>query len=131
MLKIMIVEDDMVSRKVMYKILSKYGDCDIVVNGMEAIDAFMMATTEEDLYDLICIDIMMPKVDGIKAVKTIRDIEKTNKVDKKVKIIMTTALSESKVVEDSFNAGSDAYATKPIDIDKLISVIQKFGLIEE
>jgi two-component system chemotaxis response regulator CheY len=78
----------------------------------------------------VCLDIMMPKVDGIKAVKTIRSLEKQNNIVKKAKVIMTTALSEKEVVEDSFTKGSDAFATKPLDIEKLQEVIRKFGLIE-
>lgn len=130
MLKIMIVEDDIINRKVMYKILTKYGDCDIVINGVEAIDAFLMSLNDDEQYDLICMDIMMPKLDGISAVKTIRQLEAAHETKKKTKIIMTTALSEQDVMDDSFNVGSDAYATKPIDIEKLITVIRNFGLIE-
>lgn len=59
----------------MGKFLSQYGECDIVVDGMEALDAYLIAIKEEDPYDLICLDIMMPKVDGVKVLKAIRDFE--------------------------------------------------------
>lgn len=129
-MKILIAEDDMVSRKVLWKILSVYGECDLVVNGIEAVDAFMMATNENEPYDLVCLDIMMPKVDGIKVLKTIRDLEKHNATSEPTKVIMTTALSETEVVDDAFEKGANAYATKPIDVKKLIEVMKNLELIE-
>lgn len=59
-MKILIVEDDLSSRRFLYKFMSDYGDCDITVDGIEALDAYMLALDDKELYDLICIDIMMP-----------------------------------------------------------------------
>ena len=129
-MNILIAEDDVVSRKMMIKILSDFGDCDFVVNGMEAIDAYLLAQKENKIYDLIFLDIMMPKIDGIKALKTIRELEKQNHVMKKAKIIMITALNEKDVVEDAYKKGADAYATKPLDINKLIELIKQFKIID-
>jgi two-component system chemotaxis response regulator CheY len=131
-MKILIAEDDYVSRKFLYKFLSNYGECDITVDGMEAIEVFMMALDEESYYDLICLDIMMPEVDGVKALKTIRLLEEERQLpkDKRAKIIMTTALNDTEKVMGSFDSGSEAYAVKPIDIDKFIDVMGKLGLIE-
>lgn len=131
-MKILIAEDDYVSRKFLYKFLSNYGECDITVDGMEAIEVFMMALDEEAYYDLVCLDIMMPEVDGVKALKTIRLLEEERQLpkDKRAKIIMTTALNDTEKVMGSFESGSEAYAVKPIDIDKFIDVMGKLGLIE-
>lgn len=129
-MKILIAEDDLVSRKFLSKVLAKYGVCDLVVDGLEAIDAFLISIKDNEPYDLICLDIMMPKVDGVKVLKTIRDLEVQNKIypEKRAKIIMTTALGETQVVQTSFEYGCDAYANKPIDISKLIEVMEKIGL---
>ena len=91
-MRILIAEDDFACRKFLYKFLSSYGDCDITIDGIEAIDAFMMALEEKRPYDLVCLDIMMPKMDGKKVLKSIRNIEKQKEIEKsqKVKIIMTT-----------------------------------------
>ena len=133
MLKILIAEDDLVSRKFLSKFLSKYGECDIVVNGLEAIDAYMMSINDKKPYDLICLDIMMPKIDGVKVLKTIRDIEMQKFIlpEKRTKIIMTTALAEAKLVETAFEYGCEAYASKPIDTEKFIEVLSKLQLIKE
>ena len=64
-MKILLAEDDFVTRKFMANFLSKYGDCDVTVDGMEAVDAFMLALEEDEPYDLVCLDIMMPNMDAV------------------------------------------------------------------
>ena len=75
-MRILLAEDDFATRKFMADFLSKYGDCDVTVDGMEAVDAFMMALEEEKPYDLVCLDIMMPVMDGYQALLGIRNLEK-------------------------------------------------------
>lgn len=130
-MRILIAEDDFASRKVILKFLSVYGDCDVTVDGMEAIDAFMMALEEDEPYDLICLDVMMPIMDGYQALKNIRDIEREHNVpeDKKAKVIMTTALNEEKNVKKAFELGCTVYCGKPIDMEKLKSTLEAIGLI--
>lgn len=126
-MKILIVEDDLSSRKFLYKFMSDYGDCDITVDGIEALDAYLLALDENEPYNLICIDIMMPKVDGVKVLKTIRAIESQRKIEgeNKSKIVMTTALNDIDLVQSAFDSGCEAYATKPIDTKKLSDLMEK------
>ena len=74
---------------------------------------------------------MMPKVDGVKVLKHIREMETQKGIlpEKRSKIIMTTALAETQFVQNAFEIGCDAYAAKPIDTVKLIEVLQKLNLI--
>jgi len=131
MLKILIAEDDLISRKFLSSVLTQYGECDVVVDGLEAIDAYMIAMREKTPYDLICLDIMMPKIDGVKVLKTIREMEINKFIlpEKRVKIIMTTALSDAELVQEAFQYGCEAYASKPIKTDKFIEVMHKIGLL--
>lgn len=130
-MKTLIAEDDFASRKFMMKYLSKYGECDATVDGMEATFAFMMALDDEEPYDLVCLDVMMPVLDGYQALKAIRDLEKERGIpeEKKVKIIMMTALNEEKHVKKSFDMGCNVYTAKPIDLKKFEEVLQKLNLI--
>ena len=132
-MRILIAEDDLAGRKVLQKYLSKYGECDIAVDGLEALDTFLTALSENKPYQLICLDIMMPKLDGLKVLKAIRDIEKQKEINEasRVKIIMTTALNDRKTVMESYDSGCEAYAWKPIDLAKLKEVLKKLELIEE
>lgn len=130
-MRILIAEDDFASRKFMLKFLSKYGECDVTVDGMEAVDAYLMALDADMAYDLVCLDIMMPVLDGYQALKAIRDIEEDRNLpeESRAKIIMTTALNEGANVNKAFDLGCVAYAGKPIDQAKFENVLRKLGMI--
>lgn len=130
-MKILIAEDDRVSRTFLEKFMASYGECLVAVDGMEALDLYMDAMKHEQPFDLACLDIMMPKVDGLKLIKVIRTMEKQHNVpaEKRLRIIMMTALADVSYVDRAFELGCDAYASKPIDTDKVIEVMQKLGLL--
>ncbi|HWQ42153.1 MAG TPA: response regulator [Desulfosporosinus sp.] len=132
-MKILIAEDDLASRRFLSKFLAQYGEVDMVVDGLEALDAYLIAIKEKAPYTLICLDIMMPKVDGVKVLKAIRDFETKQGVapEQRVKVIMTTALAETDYVNHAFEIGCEAYAAKPIDTNKMLEVIKKLGLIDK
>ena len=130
-MKILLAEDDFVTRKFMVNFLSKYGECDVTVDGMEAVDAFMMALEDGEPYDLVCLDIMMPVMDGYQALVGIRNLEKERGIseDNAVKVIMTTALNEERNVNMAFELGCTVYSGKPIDQEKLEQVLTNLELI--
>jgi len=132
-MRILIAEDDFASRKFMLKFLSNYGECDVTVDGMEAVDAFLMALEDGEGYDLVTLDIMMPVLDGYQALKAIRDIEKERGIpeDQMAKIIMTTALNESRNVKKAFELGCTVYSGKPINQEKFEGVLKKFGMMPD
>ena len=127
----MLAEDDFVTRKFMVNFLSKYGECDVTVDGMEAVDAFMMALEDEEPYDLVCLDIMMPVMDGYQALVAIRKLEKEKNIseEKAVKVIMTTALNEERNVKMAFELGCTIYSGKPINQDRFEQALKKLNLI--
>ena len=131
-MRVLIVEDDFSSRKILQTILSAHGTCDIAVDGEEAIDAYKMSWLNSTPYDLICMDIMMPNVDGLQALAAIRKIEKEMDISDKdgVKVVMTTALDDPKtVIESYYKLGATAYIVKPIGKQKLLQELEKLGLI--
>lgn len=133
-MRVLIVEDDFGSRRFLQMLLQEHARCDVVVDGQEAIEAFRMAWEENDPYDLILLDIMMPNVDGQTALKEIRGIEKQiGVIDTDAsKVIMTTALEDPKnVVEAYYQGGADSYLVKPIDRSKLFQIIGELGLLFE
>ena len=130
-MKILLAEDDFATRKFMVNFLSKYGECDATVDGMEAVDAFMMALEDDEPYDLVCLDIMMPVMDGYQALMGIRNLEKQKNIPKEqeVKVIMTTALNEERNVKKAFEMGCTVYSGKPIDLQKFEMILKKLELI--
>jgi two-component system chemotaxis response regulator CheY len=131
-MKTLIVEDDFTSRLFLQAFLSRFGDCHIAVNGKEALEAFRMATDSGFPYDLICMDIMMPEMDGKEAVKQMRALEEARGVllSRGAKIIMTTAVTDMKEVMQSFHDLCDAYLFKPIDTAELLRQIKSYQLIQ-
>jgi two-component system chemotaxis response regulator CheY len=131
-MKCLIVEDDFISRRVMKELLATYFESDIAVNGEEAVTAFRLAHESKKPYDLICMDIMMPVVDGNEALRQIRDLERKIGIppEIEVKVIMTTALDDPKTVIDSFyKSGATSYLVKPISKHKLMRELRSFRLI--
>ena len=131
-MKCLIVEDDFVARKLMQVYLSEHFDCFIAVNGNEAVEAVREAFEENKPYDLICLDIMMPGMDGHEALKTIRQMEKERSIGglDVTKIIMTTALGGSRDIMGAFRSGCEAYIIKPVRKDKLFEEVKNLGLVE-
>lgn len=130
-MKTLIVDDEYSIRQVLKYMLSKTGKTDQAVNGEEAIRLFLQAWREKEPYDLICMDIMMPLMDGKESVKAIREQEKIMgiKSSEEVKIMMITALGDPKnVVESYYKSGADAYVVKPFDKQKFWETIAKLGL---
>lgn len=130
-MKILIAEDDFASRKFIFKFMSFYGECDLTIDGIEAIEAFILGLDTGKPYDLICLDVMMPKIDGIKALKTIRELEEVRGIEEanRTKIIVTTALGETNYVMSAFTTGLEAYVNKPIDLNKLEEAMRKLAVL--
>lgn len=126
-MRILIAEDDAASRKLLFKLFSKYGESDMVVDGIETVEAFEIAHAIGQPYDLICLDIMMPKIDGLKALQAIRDYEskKGIKRNKRCKVIIISALDETEVDLGALRTGNEEYITKPIDIDSITGLLKR------
>lgn len=127
-MRVLIAEDDFAGRKLLQKFLSQFGQCEIAVDGVEALDLFMASIVDKHPYDLICLDVMMPKLDGITLLKMFRNLEK-EKECKASRIIMITALNDRDTVTQSYESGCQAFAWKPIDLDKFRQVLEKLSLI--
>jgi two-component system chemotaxis response regulator CheY len=131
-LRMLLVEDDFSSRLVLQSFLSRYGECHVAANGLEAVEAFRASLTLNQRYDLVCMDIMMPEMNGRDAVAKIREMEESHGIKSTFgsKIIMTTAVTEVKEVIRCFQSLCDAYLMKPIDLTELLAQMKVYGLIE-
>jgi two-component system, chemotaxis family, chemotaxis protein CheY len=131
-MKALIVDDDFSCRKILQMILSRHGDCDVAVDGEEAIKAFRAAAEEGEPYNLICLDIMMPGMDGHQVLRAIRQIEADSGVHglDGVRVVMTTALDDYENVRRSFEEQCEGYLTKPIRREKLVELLRALELLE-
>jgi two-component system chemotaxis response regulator CheY len=130
-MKTLIVEDDFTSRLLMHEFLKSYGPCHIATNGGEAIEAVCIALDANEPYDLICLDVMMPGIDGHEALREIRNQEATRGIhfSEGAKVVMTTALDDVKNVFSAFYDLCDSYLTKPLRKEDLLNELRKLDLI--
>lgn len=131
-MKALVVEDDFLSRKILLRFLAPYFDCDIATDGEEALDAFKHAFNSTEKYDAIFLDIMMPKKNGLEVLQEIREFENDQNVLglDGAKIIMTTALDDSKNVLSAFKKGCEGYIVKPYQKEVITERLEELGLTE-
>lgn len=133
-MRFLVVEDDFTSRRLLQKMLSPYGECDIAVNGEEALTAFKKALELDNPYRVIYLDIMMPEMDGQQVLKSIREMEDEANVAQKdeIKVVMTTALDSPKDVIDAYyRGGCTDYMVKPIEKKKVYSLLVRYGIVQD
>jgi HD-like signal output (HDOD) protein/FixJ family two-component response regulator len=129
-MKILVVDDELVSRKKLEKILDSLGECRSAEGGREALDAIKAAWEEKAPFDAITLDISMPGMDGTEVLMEIRDMEKERKIPKaqRARIMMVTSHSDRDNVITSLQVGCDDFITKPFDREKVMGKIEKYVL---
>lgn len=131
-MRALIVDDDFYSRSFLEYILHPYAACDAAVNGEDAIMAFKKALEGGEPYGLVFMDLLMPVVDGPKALNEIREIEKDFGIadDACCKIIITSVLEDG---EDTHNAmylgGATSFLQKPVDEKSILAELGRLGVI--
>lgn len=130
-MRILVVDDEFVSRKKAHKILSEFGECDFAVNGKEALQFFLLALKEQEPFDLITLDVSMPDMDGVEVLKKLRHFEDQNGVlfGEGVKVLMVTASKDSDTVFKSYEEGCEAYIVKPFNRESIVSALKELRLV--
>jgi CheY-like chemotaxis protein len=114
-LKILLAEDDAVTQTAMVKLLKKIGfSADVVGSGLEAIDALKNRS-----YDVIFMDVEMPRMDGLETTKAIRD----RWPYRGIKIIAVTGCTKKGDRETCLQAGMDDYIPKPARKEDIIAAL--------
>ena len=115
--KVLFVEDNELNREIATALLEEIGiSVDCVEDGTDAVER--MNEVDDDRYDLIFMDIQMPKMDGYMTTREIRTLKNNKKANIPIVAMTANAFEEDK--EKSFKAGMNAHITKPIDI-KILS----------
>jgi two-component system, chemotaxis family, chemotaxis protein CheY len=131
-MKALVVDDELTTRIVLQEILSGYGEVHSCMDGNEAVLAFRRALERGNPYDLICMDILMPHMSGIEALKLIRQEEESqHRYGSRTKVIMTTAADDHDTINQAFRELCDAYILKPIDVEELVGLVHCLFPIEE
>lgn len=129
-MRILVVDDDPCSGRILAKHLQKVGECDLAPGGREAVRLFRKSFREDYPFDLICLDIIMPGMDGQEVLTELRAIESQESVavEDRAKILMVSALDDNETVIKSFLHLCDGYLIKPIDKHSLRDKLREIGI---
>ncbi len=118
MAKILIVDDSRTSRKMLRNILESNGHeiIDEAVNGQEGVQKFQALKP-----DVVTLDITMPVVDGVEALKMIKALDPDSKV------VMVTAAGQKNKMIECIKAGANEFLTKPFEQQEIVDVINKMS----
>ena len=121
--KILVAEDNEINAEIITELLDSIGiKCVIAEDGEEALRVFTESSPDE--YDMIFMDIQMPRMDGYESARRIRSSNNTRA--KSIPIIAMTANAFEDDVKASMASGMNAHISKPIDFDRLKSIIKSF-----
>jgi two-component system chemotaxis response regulator CheY len=129
-MNILIADDDKMCRDLLGAQLGSFGKCQFASDGDSLVEAFKLASSRGEPYQLVMIDIMMPGTDGIEALRQIRayETEKEIPIDLRAKAIMTTALDDRRSITQAFGEEADGYLIKPVEYDSLAKMVEQLGL---
>jgi len=132
-MKTLIVEDDFTSRLLLQEYLKAYGVPHVAANGREAVEAVRLALEADDHYHLVCLDIMMPEMDGQQALREIRALEAAYGIAPAAaaRIVMTTTLADHDNVAQAVQGKCNGFLVKPIRRHKLIEELRRLNLVAD
>lgn len=125
----LVVEDDPTSRVVLESILSEYGEVHLASTGIEGFERFSAMRAKHTPYDLVCLDILLPGMSGQEVLREIRALEDSDVIKTHVaKVVMITAMDDSRNVIHAFREQCDAYIVKPLQGRELRDQLEQIGL---
>ena len=132
-MKCLIVDDEELGRELIRCFLAEYADViDMAADGAEAVGLFENALMAKAPYDFICLDILMPVMDGQEALKKMRRMEMEAGLTggREAVIVMTTALNSLQDIQEALWRGDcNNYLVKLVLKDDLVSLLRKYHLI--
>ncbi len=130
-MRILIIEDDPVSALYMKQTLAEFGETDLAEDGHKGLKAFERALAGNEPYDVLFVDLMMPRMDGHQTLENIRALEESLGLppQRRVKAIVVTASEDKRHVTRAFFRGEAmAYLNKPVSRDRVAEELHRFGL---
>jgi two-component system, chemotaxis family, chemotaxis protein CheY len=127
-MRTLIADDDSVCRSLLARVLGDFSDVTVAIDGIEAIAEVAQALAEKRPFDLICLYIMMPELDGQRCLEVIRRLEETMGGGA-AQLAMISALDDKVNILGAFRNQADLYFTKPMNFEKIIGKLRKTRLI--
>lgn len=126
MIKMLVVEDEPVSAKLLCALVQPYGSCDVAHT---AEHAMTLVETASRPYDLVFLDICLPGADGIEFLSWLRALEQSRgvRLPQRCRVLMTTAMDDRSTIERAFQRGFDGYLVKPMKPDLVHLTMGRLG----
>jgi two-component system chemotaxis response regulator CheY len=130
-MRTLIVEDEFTGRVLMQEFLKILGPVDLAADGQMGVNMVRLALENRQPYDLICLDIMMPDLDGQQTLRVIREMEQDWGIytTQRAKVVMTTSLNDRENVVNAYTGQCDGYLTKPISRQPLLDELRRLKLL--
>lgn len=129
-MKALIVDDCMIARELLMVALERYARADQAEDGSQAIRMVEQALQQDTPYDLICLDLTMPGINGHETLREIRAREDQLAPGSRATVFMITASSSPDDMMEALLSGScDDFLTKPVMNRTLMELLQKHGLV--
>lgn len=131
-MKILILEDDFTSSAILQRILSEYGEIIATSDGLSAVNEFKKSLANNEKFDLVCLDIMVPEIDGQEVLRIIRAEERKAgriSLNDRSHVVMITALNDIENVMSSFTEQAEGYIIKPFNKEKISKTLIQLELI--
>ena len=128
-MKVLVIEDDFVSRRVLQTMFEKCSEVDVAEDGQTALECIRRSCSNGTGYDLVTLDIMLPEVDGYEVLDELRRLEESSNIPTKnaAKVIATSALSDGRAILKAFRNQAEAYLIKPIGRSDLNNKLEELG----
>lgn len=131
-MRILIVDDDFTARAILESALESKAELVMAEDGRQAIELFGAGILHKRPFRLVMMDLLMPRLDGISAIKGIRELERRHELSprQRAKVVVITGDEDpARPTQAFFQAGADAFLTKPVDHEALVATIRSQGLL--
>lgn len=130
-IRALVVDDEATSRDILENMLNEIAIVETVESGIQAIGAVTASLVNRKPYDLITMDISMPGMDGIEALRIIRTVELEFGDIASSKILMATSSTQHQHIVDSYNYKCEGFLFKPFSVDEMHAKLRVLGLCHD
>ena len=128
-MKFLVVDDEATARVMVTVLLEDFGTVHEAADGEEALDKVGEAFSAGEPYDLICVDLSMPGLDGLELIEHLREVELSHEKPYHSRLIVVSASRYPQDIMDAFKKQADGYLTKPVNVNKMGKLLQEFSIL--